>query len=113
MALKVGLVAASLGIRTPEEVVKPDLEKGGLGGKGGDMAADPLLVLVGPDHQGHGVPADQALDAPFDFPAARERDLVLRMNTVDIRGVGRERQLNPGNDGPSLQLAKQIAGPLL
>jgi hypothetical protein len=54
----------------PEKVVESHLIEGGAGGKGGDVAADARMLAVGSHHHGHGVPADDALDAPLDLAAA-------------------------------------------
>ena len=67
MALKVHLVAALRGVLPTQEVVEGDFIESGRRGKGGDMSADALVLLVGLDHHRHRVPADEAPDPPFDF----------------------------------------------
>ena len=63
-----------------EEMVEGDFIKRGGGGKSGDVAADGAVFLVGPDDHRHRVPADDALDAAFDFAIAGvDRLLVGRM----------------------------------
>src|SRR5690606_25177357 len=56
---KVAVVAAA------EEIIEADIVEGGGGGEGGDMAAEAVLVLVGPHHHGQGIPADQGANSPL------------------------------------------------
>ena len=48
------------------------------------MAADAGIVLVGAHHHGHGVPADQALDAPLHGAVAGVGHFFLDRNRVDV-----------------------------
>ncbi len=64
-----------------EEVVEADLVERGGAGEGRDVAAD-VGVLVRLQHHRHRVPADDALDAPFEFAVAGERGLLLRPGCV-------------------------------
>ena len=75
------------------------------------MAADAWRVLVGADHHGHGVPADQAFDAPFDFAAAGEGSLPRLSDGVDVGCVGGEGDLDAAAKGFVLELGQQVAGP--
>src|SRR5262249_42046002 len=86
MALEVDLVAAGR-FRAAEEMVEADLEKRCSRGVGGYMAADAGLVLVGTHHHGHGIPANQTLDAPLGLAVAGKRRLLIRRNGIDIRRV--------------------------
>ena len=53
------------------------------------MAADARALLVRPHHHGHGVPADDALDAPLDLAVAGIGGLLVGGNRVDVgRGGG-------------------------
>ena len=107
VALEVDLVAAALGIRAAEEMMEADFIQGGNGCKGGDVAADARFHPVGPDHHGHGIPADDALDAPFDFPAARVDRLPVRRDGVDVGGVGGKGQVNAQGQCPMLERFEQ------
>src|SRR5205823_2367659 len=64
------------------------------------------------DDHGHGVPADQALDAPLDVAVAGEGRLLAGGDGVDVGGVGGEGQLDALADGLVLQLGQQVAGPV-
>ena len=53
----------------------------------GNMAADSVVVFIGPDDHRHGVPADIALDTPLELPVAWIGDFFLGGNRVDIRSI--------------------------
>src|SRR5664279_1817410 len=71
VSLKVNL------IRGAEEVVERHLVERSRRGVGRDVAADAWMVAIGADHHRHGVPADEALDPPFDLAVARVNRLSL------------------------------------
>ncbi len=73
-----------------EEMIQPDLVERGGRGKGGNVSADPLFLLVGFDDHRQRVPPYEALDAALDFAAARERRLLGCGDGVDVGGIGRE-----------------------
>src|SRR6266478_4312503 len=73
------------------------------------MPANAWFFLVGPHHHGHGIPADQTLDATLDFPAAGIRGLAVRWNGVDIRRVRSERHFDPMPHGLMPELGEQEA----
>jgi hypothetical protein len=112
MALEINQVAAAGGIRPPEEVVEADLKEGRGRGIGRDMAADSRRVLVGPDHHGHGVPADQALDAALDFAAAGVRRLLVGRDSVNVGRVGSKRGGHALAIGLVLELGEQKPSPI-
>jgi len=45
------------------------------------------VVLVLAHHHGHGVPTDEAFDAPLHGAVARVRQLAFGTDRVDIRGI--------------------------
>jgi len=63
MTLEEDLVPSSGSIDSTEEVLLAHLVEGGGGGKGRHVAAQSIVLGVGPDHHRHGVPAHDALDA--------------------------------------------------
>ena len=71
----------------------------------------PGVVLVGPHDHGHGVPADQALDAPLDLAVAGKGRLLVGRDGVDVGRVGRERHLDAARDAPCLRAASAGSGP--
>src|SRR4051794_29277395 len=84
VALEVDLVAQAGGeVLAPEEVVEADLVERRGRGVGGDVAADPE-VLVGPADHDRGVPADVGADPALDVLVAGEPWLPLRRNGVDV-----------------------------
>ena len=58
------------------------------------MPADAVTLLVRPDHHGHGVPADDAFDAAFDFAVAGICGLIFDGNGVYIRSGGNAGKLH-------------------
>ena len=56
------------------------------------MPADTVGCAIRADDHGHGVPADQTLDATLDFLAAREGRLIFGADAVDVGRHGGERQ---------------------
>src|SRR5690606_7824374 len=73
MALEVDLIARVVAVLAAEEVVEGHFVKRGSRGIRADMSAntaDAVGRLVGAHDHGHGVPADNALDPPFDLTVA-------------------------------------------
>ena len=108
VALEVDHVAF-VAVAAAEEMVEGHLVEGGRRGVGGDVAADAVFVAVGAHHHGHGVPADQALDAALDLAAARVGHLLVGVDGVDVGSVGGERQLDAVGVGMATQFAEQPA----
>ena len=100
---------AFVAVAATEEVVEGDLVEGGGRGVGRDVAADAVFVAVAAHDHGHGVPADQALDAALDLAAARVGHLLVGVDGVDVGGVGGERQLDAARLGMSAQFAEEPA----
>ena len=84
MALEIDEVAGLIAVAAVEEMVVADFGQGGQRSVGGDVAADAGVVFVGAHHHGHRVPADQALDAPFQGAVARVGHFFVDRNGVDI-----------------------------
>jgi hypothetical protein len=111
VALEVDLVAVVVLALAVEEVVERDLVQSCCGGVGRNVAADAVLLDVGAHHHRHRVPPHQALDPPFDFPAARKRRLLGDRNRVDVRSGGLEWDLNPRLAGVHLEIHEKLAHP--
>ncbi len=77
------------------------------------MTADPGFLPVGTHDHGHGVPADNRLDASFDLAVAGINRLFVSGDRIDVGRVGGKRDTHPLFLGPDLQQAKQLADPLL
>ena len=75
---------------TAEEVVEADFVQGGGRGVRGNVAADAFFLLVGADHHGHGVPADDVADLAFKLEDAGVGWLLVCRDGVDVGRVGRE-----------------------
>jgi hypothetical protein len=71
------------------------------------MTADAFFRLVGADHHGRRVPADEALDPALEVRAARHQRLVVRSDRVDVRSVGGEGDLDAVFGGVERQLFQQ------
>ncbi len=98
-------------VRPLEEVIETDLVERGRGGEGGDVAADGRVFLVGVDDHRHRVPADQALDAPFQLAVAGEQRLSREGDGVDVGRVGGERDFDAAANGLVFELTEQELRP--
>ena len=87
VALEVNEVARLAIVGAVEEMVEADFDQRRQRSVGGDVAADVVVVLVGADHHGQRVPADEVLDAPFELTVAGIRDLSCSTGIVLMYGV--------------------------
>ena len=113
VALKIDQVARLVAVFGVEEMIEPDFEQGGQRGIGGNVAADAGVVLVLAHHHGHGVPADQALDAALHGTIAGIRHFVLGADGVDVRRVELNRQFDAVDARPVNELLHQVGRPIL
>ncbi len=79
---------------------------------GGEMAADVGVVLVGTHHHGHGVPADQALNAALNRAIARVGDFLVGLDGVDVGRVPAQGGLHAHIGGPFHEPFEQVVGPV-
>ncbi len=91
VALDVHVVAGQAVVLAAEEVVEADFVERRRAGEGGEVTADPVGLLVGPDDHHRGVPADVGADAALDVLVAREEGLLLGGDRVHIRRRHRRR----------------------
>ena len=84
VSLEVYLVGSVFVFGAFEEVVEGDFVEGRRGGVGGDVASDAVFFAVGADDHCHGVPADDAFDAAFEFAAAGVGGLGFDGDGVDV-----------------------------
>ena len=112
MALVVDLVTHARGILATEEVIEADLVQAGGGRERGEVAADARRGLVGPQHHGHGVPADQAADAPLHVLVAGKGRFLFRADGVDVARLGQRRQTDVKLAGALQQLVQHELGAL-
>ena len=94
VALDVDVIAGLPVLLAAEEVVEADLVEHRRGGEGGEVAADPVGLLVGVDDHHGGVPAEEAPEALLEVLVAGEPRLLGDGDGVD---VGR-RDLGGGAD---------------
>ncbi len=85
MTLPVQVVAGRPVVLASEEVVEADLPGVGGGSVGGDVATDPVEVLVRPSDHHHGVPANDAVEAFFHRQITGVGALVFGVNGVEVR----------------------------
>src|SRR6266851_4927973 len=83
--------ASIISFARAKEMIEADFVKRGGGGVGGDVAADVVLHAIGAHHHGQRIPANQALDAAFEFLIAGEKRLQAVGNGVGVRRIGRKR----------------------
>jgi hypothetical protein len=92
MSLEEDEVAAVVLRRAVPEVVEAHVVEVRCRGEARDVAAD-VGVLVRAQHHRHRVPAHVRADAMLDLGIARQAHLLVDGDGVDVRGVGRERQV--------------------
>ena len=100
---------AIAGAAGPEEMVEPDFVQRGRRRERGDMAADPGLVLVCPQHHRNRVPPHEALDAALDLLAARKRHFLVGGQRVHVRRVRGKRQPDAAAPRVIAQLKQQLS----
>ena len=66
-----------IGTLGSEKVIKADFVQCGAGSISGDMSADAAALPIGAHYHGHGIPTNDALDAPLYFATARKRRLAF------------------------------------
>ena len=69
-----------------EKMVEPHVVQGRTGGEAGNMAAEPLIVVVGTHHHGQGVPAYQGANAAFHKQVPRHHLFFLGRDGVGKGG---------------------------
>src|SRR5262249_52153213 len=90
-------------------MIEANLKQGGGRGVRGNMPADARFLFVGLYHHGHGIPADQVLDAPLDFTAARIRRLIAGGDLFDVWRIRREGNFDSMPHGFMLELGEEKA----
>ena len=105
-------LVAGIFVLAPEEVVEAHLVEAGGAGIRGEVAADPREGVVGAQHHGRRVPADQATDPALDRLVARERGLLLGADRVDVPGLGEGREAHVPLPGALEQLVGDEPGAL-
>ncbi len=83
MALDIHHVALEVVGATAEKVIEANVIQYRRRSIGGDMTADSRM-LAGPQHHGHGVPADIGVQPAFDGQVARVGLLAVDGNGVDV-----------------------------
>ena len=84
MALPVEMVAGTLAVFAPEEVVEADFPGVRGRGVGRYVPADALEVFVGPSDHHHGVPSYDAVKAFFHVEVAGVGALVVGVDGVEV-----------------------------
>ena len=108
MALEKDLVGRQGSFLAADKVVKGHFIQGGHGGVSGNVPADAAALLVRPDHHGHGVPADDAFYAAFDFAVAGIIGLIFNRDGVYIRSRGNACKSHVPRKTMLLQAGKKI-----
>jgi hypothetical protein len=96
MALEIDLVAIVVFAFAVEKVVESNLVQRRGRRVGGNVTADAILLEVGSHHHGHGVPADEALEAAFNLSTTRVGGLIGDGDCIDVWRGGLERDLDAG-----------------
>ena len=96
MALKVDQIAAMAIVRRIPEVLLAGAEERADRGEAREVTAELVVILVRAHHHDHRIPAADRADALLERDVARRVLLDVRRNRVDIRRVGRERNVSAG-----------------
>ena len=110
VALEVDLVAGLAVVLAPEEVVEADLVERRRAGVGGQVAADPGRLGVGPGDHHRRVPPDVGPDAALHVLVAGEPRLPLGRDGVDVVRRDHRREADLQLPGPLEHLQHQEAG---
>src|SRR5439155_11345211 len=94
MPLKINCIALKFVAARAEEMVEAHFVKRRRGSVCRNVPADVVLDTVCAHHHGQCVPANEALDAALQFLIAGEKWFEARWNSVRVRGVRGERQVN-------------------
>ncbi len=93
VSLEVDQVAAEVRARCTPEVVETDFHQRVDRRVAGDVAAEVALAAVGAHHHRHRVPAHVGADALLQHRVARRVLLKMRRDGVEVRRVGRKRNV--------------------
>ena len=110
--LQVEKIAGLIADAAPKEVVEAHLRQSGKRGKCRDVAADVGVVLVGPNDHRRRIPADEALDPPFQRTVAGVRHLFLDRNRVHIGSCHVRGGFDAQASRAIRELVKQIGSPV-
>ena len=75
------------------------------------MPADGAVGPIGPDYHRHSVPANNAFDPSFNLTVARKGRLAVGRNSIHIRSIVRNGQVNSVIPGFTFQLGQYIVYP--
>ena len=99
VALEKDLVGRLAALLAVEEVVERHFVERGGRGKGRDVPADAVALLVRADDHRHRVPADDALDAALDVAVAGIVGLFVGGDRVDVGRGGRAGKTHAAAEG--------------
>ena len=111
VTLVVDLVTRGAVVLAAEEVVETDLVQRCGGGVGGEMAADSVVLLVGPGHHHRRVPTHYPPNPALHLLVAGEPWLLLGRDGVDEVGLHHCGDADLQPLGPRQQLADDVACP--
>ena len=100
MALKIDEIARPIAIGGVEEVVESHFEQRRQRGVGRNVAADTRILLVLAMHHGHGIPADQALDATLEAAIARVGRFFFHRYGIEVGRIQLDGDIHARLSGP-------------
>ena len=110
VALEINQVARLIAVAGVEEMIEADFQQRGERRVGGNVAADAGIVLVLPDHHGHGVPANQALDAALHRAVAGIGGFLLGTDGIDVRRIELDRHFDAIGARALVEVLQQKSG---
>jgi hypothetical protein len=106
--LEVDHVAGVVSRAAVEEMILCGLHEARRRCEGGNVSADPAARPGGLYDHGHGVPADNAAEIPFDHSIAREGGFVFSRDRIDVGGIQVRNDRRTAARGTGLQLGEHF-----
>ena len=112
VALEVDQIPRMLVGRAAKEIVEADVIQGGRRSERGDVSTEIFIALVGAEHHGQGVPANERANAPLHEQVAGHERLLGGRDRVSIRRCQHVGQTLAGLRQPGRQAFHQQVRPV-
>jgi hypothetical protein len=110
VALEINQIARLVAVTRVEEMVEAHFQQRRQRGVRGNMAPDAGIVLILPDHHGHRIPANQALDAALHRPVAGIGGFIFGADRINVRCVELNGHLGAVGARAFVELLQQKSG---
>ncbi len=110
MTLKVHQVSRLITVRGMEKMIQAYLDQSGQRRVRRNVPANSWVVLVGTNHHGQRIPANETLEAALQRTVTRIRNLLLGGNGIDVRRIDALRGHGTRFAGAISQAFEQVGG---